>query len=247
MKSTTTDPSPGQGSEHCLFWRLLPLAGIGVGFALFFAFDLDDYLTFEALGRHRQEIMDWTEANYVLAMLGFVGTYCVAVMLSIPGAVWMTLIGGFVFGTISGTICVVIGGTMGAIGIFLAARYAVGDFLRQRAGPAIKKMEKGFQENALSYLLILRLIPLFPFWLVNLVPAFLGVRLRTYILGTFFGIIPGSLVFASVGSGLSVVFDAGGTPDLGVIFMPEVALPIAGLVLLSLIPVVYKKVKARRA
>jgi len=213
---------------------------------MFFALGLDNYLTFETLSRHRQEFVDWTTANYVLAMAGFVGAYYAVVMFSIPGAALMTLVGGFVFGTVQGTVCVVIGATLGAIAVFLAARYALGDILRLRAGPAIKKMEAGFQENALCYLLVLRLVPLFPFWLVNLVPAFLGVRLRTYALGTLLGIIPGSLVYASVGSGLGVVFDGGGTPDLGIIFKPDVALPIAGLVVLSLIPVVYKKVKAHR-
>ncbi len=117
--------------------------------------------------------------------------------------------------------------------------------LRRRAGPWIGRLEAGFRENALSYLLVLRLVPLFPFWLVNLVPAFLGVPLTTYALGTFVGIIPGSFVYASVGNGLGAVFDAGGTPDLTIIFEPEILLPIIGLSLLALIPVVYKKFKGK--
>jgi uncharacterized membrane protein YdjX (TVP38/TMEM64 family) len=106
-------------------------------------------------------------------------------------------------------------------------------------------MEAGFRENAFNYLLVLRLIPLFPFWLVNLVPAFLGVPLRTYVVATLLGIIPGSLVYASVGNGLGVVFDQGDTPDLGIIFKPAILGPILGLAALALLPVVYRRYKAR--
>jgi uncharacterized membrane protein YdjX (TVP38/TMEM64 family) len=108
-------------------------------------------------------------------------------------------------------------------------------------------MEAGFRENALSYLLVLRLVPLFPFWLVNLAPAFLGVSLRTYVIGTFFGIIPGTFVYILVGNGAGAVLDAGGELDLGLIFRPEILAPIAGLALLSLVPIAYKRIKARKA
>ncbi len=159
--------------------------------------------------------------------------------------------GGFLFGTFEAAVYVVIGATLGATGIFLAAKTAFGDVLHARAGPALQKMEAGFQENALSYLLVLRLIPLFPFWLVNIVPAFLGVPLRTYVIGTFFGIIPGVLVFASVGSSIGGVldsFDPDDPPDLGsIIFQPENLLPLLGLAVLSLLPIVYRRIKARRA
>ncbi|MBL6958013.1 MAG: TVP38/TMEM64 family protein [Rhodospirillales bacterium] len=223
--------------------RLLPLALIAAGFVAFFSFGLNDYLSFDALREHRQALLDWRDANQVAAMAVFIGVYAVVVALSIPGGVWMTLAGGFLFGVSQATLCVVIGATLGAIGLFLAARYACADYFHKKAGPAVRKMEDGFRENALSYLLVLRLVPLFPFWLVNLVPALLGVPLRTFIIGTFFGIIPGTAVYASVGNGLGAIFEAGGTPDLGIIFNPEILLPIAGLALLSLIPVIYKKYK----
>jgi uncharacterized membrane protein YdjX (TVP38/TMEM64 family) len=161
---------------------------------------------------------------------------------SVPGAVWMTISGGFLFGPVAGTAVSVVGATLGALALFLAARYALGDILRAKAGPALRKMEAGFNENALSYLFVLRLVPLFPFWLVNLVPALLMVKLGTFVFATFFGIIPGTLVFALVGSGLGSLLDAGMAPDLNVFFEPEILLPIAGLVILSLIPVIYKKV-----
>ena len=122
----------------------------------------------------------------------------------------------------------------------------IGETLRAKAGPRIRRMEEGFRADALSYLLVLRLIPLFPFWLVNIVPAFLGVPVRTYVLGTFIGIIPGSFVYASVGNGLGAVFEAGGTPDLGIVFTPAILLPIVGLAVLALLPVAYRKYRARR-
>ena len=111
-------------------------------------------------------------------------------------------------------------------------------------GTAARRMEAGFKANALSYLLFLRLVPVFPFWLVNLVPAFLGVPLRTYAIGTLIGIVPGSAVYCSVGNGLGAVFDAGGRPDLGIIFKPEILGPIIGLAVLSLVPIIYKRLKS---
>jgi uncharacterized membrane protein YdjX (TVP38/TMEM64 family) len=138
----------------------------------------------------------------------------------------------------------VVGGTLGAVCVFLAARTAFGNLLRAKAGPALRRMEAGFRDSAFSYMLFLRLIPLFPFWLVNLVPAFLGVSLRTYVVATFVGVIPGALVYASLGNGLGAILDAGGEPDLGIVFQPNILLPLLALAVLALAPVAYKKFKA---
>ena len=138
----------------------------------------------------------------------------------------------------------VLAATCGATLIFLAARYAFADYFHAKAGPALHRMEDGFRKNAMSYLLFLRLVPVFPFWLVNLVPALLGVPMRTYIIATFFGIMPGSLVFCWVGSGLGVVLDQGEKPDLGIIFEPAILYPMIGLAILSLIPVIYNRIKS---
>jgi len=227
--------------------RLAPLLVVAAAMAAVFVFDLDRFLSFQALRDHREFLLGWTAENHVLAAALFIAGYCFMVALSVPGAVWATLAGGFVFGTVVGGIYVITGATLGATAIFLIARYALGDVLRAKAGGAIRKMEAGFNENALSYMFVLRLVPLFPFWLVNLVPAFLGVPLRTYVIGTFFGIMPGSLVYVSVGSGLGSVFEQGGTPDLGIIFTPGVLLPILGLAALSLVPVFYKRIKGSSA
>ena len=185
--------------------------------------------------------------NGVLAVIGFGLIYAVVVAFSLPGGAIMTLTAGFLFGTIGGGLIVVVGATLGATGLFLIARTALGDVLRAKAGPFLARMEEGFRENALSYLLVLRLIPLFPFWLVNLVPAFLGVSTTHYVIGTFFGIIPGTFVFASVGNGLGALLDAGEDPNLGVIFQPEVLGSLVALALLSLLPVLYKRHQAKKS
>lgn len=223
--------------------RLIPIALIGAGFAAFFFLGGYEYLSFKTLSDHRETITTWYAENMVLAVLVFVTAYAISVAFSLPGAVWLTLIGGFVFGTWSALIYVVTSATVGSVLIFLAARYAFADFFHAKAGPMAHRMEDGFRENALSYLLFLRLVPVFPFWLVNLVPAVLGVPLRTYVVGTFIGIIPGSFVFCSVGNGLGTLFEKGEMPDLGVIFEPPVLIPIIGLAILSLIPIVYKRMK----
>lgn len=241
MAETTEHASGGKPRPR--FARLLPLLLIAAAIAAFFVFDLDRYLTFQTLSENRALLAELAAANPIVSAAAFIAFYCVMVALSLPGAVWATLAGGFVFGIWLGGIYVVIGATLGATAIFLIARYALADFFRAKAGAAIRKMEDGFNEDALSYMFVLRLVPLFPFWLVNLVPAFLGVKLRTYVIGTFFGIMPGSLVYASVGNGLGAVFETGGQPDLGIIVTPAVLGPILALAALSLIPVVYKRVR----
>jgi uncharacterized membrane protein YdjX (TVP38/TMEM64 family) len=223
--------------------RLLPLVAVIAGIALFFVLGGQRYLSFDTLSRHRMDLVQWTEANRLLAVVLFILGYALVVAFSLPGATWMTLAGGFLFGTLLATVLVVVSATAGAVAIFLLARYALADFFRAKMGTAARRMEAGFKANALSYLLFLRLVPVFPFWLVNLVPAFLGVPLRTYALGTLIGIVPGSAVYCSVGNGLGAVFDAGGRPDLGIIFKPEILGPIVALAAPSLVPILYKKFK----
>lgn len=248
MNNETGQPETAQiKKQKPLIMRILPLAVIGAGIAAFFLLGFDRFLSFEALKDNRDFLQTWTAENTALAAITFIAVYCIMVALSLPGAIWATLAGGFIFGTWVGGLYVIIGATLGATAIFLIARYALADFFREKAGKAIAKMEDGFNENALSYMFVLRLVPLFPFWLVNLVPAFVGVKIRTYIIGTFFGIMPGSLVYASVGNGLDAVFEQGGTPDLGIILQPQVLGPILGLAALSMIPVIYKRFKRAKA
>ncbi len=226
--------------------RFLPLILLALGLIAFFAFGLHDYLSFDKLHQHRETLVEFVAAHGVLAVILYLLCYATVIAFSLPGGAIMTIAGGFLFGTLAGTVYTVLAATVGASVLFLAARTALGDLLRAKAGPAVRKMEAGFRENALSYLLALRLIPVFPFWLVNLVPALLGVPFRVYLIGTFFGIIPGCFVYSSVGNGLGTVFAAGGRPDINLIFTPEIFIPIIGLALLALIPVAYKKYFPKR-
>jgi uncharacterized membrane protein YdjX (TVP38/TMEM64 family) len=252
-KATETGAGKEPGTEPAAkksvfsLGRVLPLALLAAGLAAFFVFDLNQYVSLGALKTHREELQSWVVNYGAMSAVIFMAAYALAVAFSIPGAVFITIAGGFMFGPYLGTVYVVIGATVGAVGVFLAAKYALGDVLRAKAGPAIKRMEAGFRENEMSYLLILRLVPLFPFWLVNLVPAFLGVSLRTYTIGTLLGIIPGAFVYSLVGDGAGAVLDAGGDLNLGIIFAPRFLAPIIGLSVLACIPIVYKKIKARKA
>lgn len=228
--------------------RFLPLLALfGVGAALWLLLDLGRFADFGLLHEHHERLRDLVEAHALPAGLGFLLLYALATAFSLPFGAILTLLGGFLFGTLFATLYVVVGATLGATAIFLAARSALGGALKARAGGSLERMRAGFRENAFSYLLVLRLVPLFPFWLVNLVPAFLGVPLRTYVLGTAIGIIPGSFVYAAAGNGLGAVLAAGEDPDLGLIFEPAVLTPILGLALLALLPVAYRRWKERRA
>lgn len=226
--------------------RLVPLAVIVGGLVLFYILGWNRYLGLDALRAHYAQLQLWTKDAPILAAAAYIILYTVAVAFSLPGGALLTVIGGFLFGLYLGTAYTVVGATLGSIAVFLAARGAFRDLFAARIGPFAKRMEAGFRENAFHYLLILRLVPLFPFWLVNLVPAFLGVPLGTYALATLIGIVPGTVVFVSIGNGLGTVLDAGGSPDLSLILKPSILGPLLGLAALASVPVIYKKVMARR-
>jgi uncharacterized membrane protein YdjX (TVP38/TMEM64 family) len=226
--------------------RFLPVVILLLAIAAAFALGINDYLSFEQLERNRTWLLELVERHPFLAPFAFMLIYALAIALSVPGGAILTMTGGFLFGVAAGTCYAVVAATLGATVVFLIAKTALGDSLRQKTGPAMRRMEAGFRENALNYLLFLRLIPVFPFWLVNLVSAFLGVPLGTYVVATAVGIIPGTLVYASVGNGLGAVFETGGRPDLGIIFEPRIILPLVGLAVLALLPVAYRKIKARQ-
>jgi uncharacterized membrane protein YdjX (TVP38/TMEM64 family) len=227
-------------------WKTLAiLTVIGASIAAFFGFGLHTYLTFDQLRQNRVALMSYVATMPVKAVLLFVLAYSVATALSLPGAVILTLTGGFLFGIWEGTIAVVTGATLGAAILFVVARSLLADTLRAKAGPWLAKMEAGFKDDALSYLLVLRLIPGFPFFIVNLVPAFLGVPLRTFVIGTFIGIIPGTFVFTSIGAGLGSIFDSMQEFSLKGALTPQVITALVGLAVLSLIPVAYKRLKSR--
>jgi len=237
-------PAPQRGFS---VKRLIPVGILLAGLGGFFALGLDRYLSFQTLVDNRDWLQMQVAENQALTFLAYIVIYALVVAFSIPGGTIMTLAGGFLFGTWIGGSLTVLAATLGSTAVFLAARSALGGALRARAGGYLERMEKGFQENALSYLLVLRLVPIFPFWLVNIVPALLGVPLRIYVIGTLAGIIPGTFVYASVGAGLGSLLDRGETPDFGIIFDPQVLLPLLALAALALLPVGYRYLKNRNA
>jgi uncharacterized membrane protein YdjX (TVP38/TMEM64 family) len=231
--------------KHLL--KLIPLGLVIVVIILVFTFHLERYLSFESLRTHQALLKTWTTQHYTLLVFSFMALYIVVTTLSIPGALFVTLAGGFLFGAALGTLYVVISATIGATFIFLLVKFSLGDWLSERASGWVSKLKKGFDDNAFQYLLLLRFVPLFPFFVVNIVPGILNVKTSTYVLATFIGIIPGTFVFVLVGNGLNHVFAQGQAPNLHIIFEPQVLLPLIALGALSMIPVVYKYVKKVRS
>jgi uncharacterized membrane protein YdjX (TVP38/TMEM64 family) len=229
-----------------LSWRrLLPLGVLLAGLGLFFALGLNRIFTMEFLQDNHAELAGWVHEHMVLAVFAAIVVYALSTAFSLPVGVFLTLALGLAFGTWWISLAIVTGATIGATALFLAARTGFGEPLRARAGSGIKRMEAGFRANAFSYLLTLRLIPLFPFWLVNLVPAFLGISLRTYVIATFFGIIPGTFVYTQFGVGMASVVEQGGHISVIGVLTPEIILALVGLAVISLAPVFYRWVRQR--
>jgi uncharacterized membrane protein YdjX (TVP38/TMEM64 family) len=223
--------------------RFLPILALVAAIVLVFATGLHRYLGLDALREHHETLQAFVAGHWGLAALTLVAVYAVATALSIPGALILTVTSGLLFECLWGTVLAVLGGGLGATLLYLTARTAFGDVLARRAGGLVRKLEAGFKENALSYLLVLRLIPVFPFWLVNLAAAVLGVPLTTYVLATFIGIIPGAYVYANVGDGLGSVLEQGGELSLRGALTPEVIIGLVGLAVLALLPVAYKRLR----
>jgi uncharacterized membrane protein YdjX (TVP38/TMEM64 family) len=186
-----------------LWLRWLPVGVIVAVVAAYFAFGLNHWLTVDALRAHESRLRLFAAEHAVLAPLAFIALYTAVVALSLPGAALMTIAGGFIFRLWPGTLFNIIGATLGAVILFVLARFVVSDAVRTRAGPFIARMAAGFERNAFSYLLFLRLVPLFPFWLVNLISAPAGVALAPFVAATALGIIPATFAFAFFGAGLS--------------------------------------------
>jgi uncharacterized membrane protein YdjX (TVP38/TMEM64 family) len=224
--------------------RLVPLACLLVGAAVLLALGAHRHLNFAALAANHEWACALVDRAPVLAALAFVAAYSGLVALSVPGAALLTMASGFLFGTCLGTTYAVVSATLGATIVFGAARTGLAG-LAAKVGPQMRRIEAGFRQNALNYLLVLRLVPVFPFWLVNLVAGASGMRLTSYLVGTFFGMIPAAFVYASLGSGLGILVSEGRPPDLHVLFHPGILLPIQGLAALALVPVVYRHWRAR--
>lgn len=237
--------------------RWLPLLSSAALMALVFAMGWHQHLSFKTIGLNYDALKGFISANLLLALVLFMLAYVAVVALSLPGALVMTLGGSLLFGWQLAAPAIVVAATIGATIIFLVARTSFGENLAARAGPWLAKLSDGFQENALSYLLFLRLVPAFPFFVVNIVPALLGVPVRTYVIGTFLGIIPGTTAYSVLGSGLGSVVEkqnaiykdcvarhptdaAAACPytiDTGALITPELIAAFVLLGIVALIPV----------
>ena len=223
-------------------WLKLALLALFVGVVVaFFAFGGQHYLTLDAIKANRDALLRFTEAHFAAALVIAFFIYAGAVAFSLPGALILSLAMGFVFGRWVGTVLVVAAATVGATIVFLAARYIFADAARKRLGTLGEKINAGFTENAFNYMLFLRLVPAFPFFLVNLAPAFTSIPLRTFVLATFIGIIPGTFVFVNLGETLGRIDSLQGLVSV------ETLGAFALLGLLALVPIVVKKVKSKRA
>ena len=233
--------SPNKLLKRLPLLAILLVATIG-------AFTLREYLSFEALRDNREALTGFRDANYVLTVLLFIGVYIVLVAFSLPGATIATLTGGFLFSTFPGALFNVVGATTGATLIFLAAKWGLGERLAAKmeaSDGAVKQIKDGIDENQWSVLFLMRLVPAVPFFVANLIPAMVGVPVSRFVITTFLGIIPGGVVYTSVGAGLGEVFERGETPNFGIIFETQILLPILGLCALAALPIVLKMLRKK--
>ena len=228
--------------------RALPLILIAL-VALAGAFALRDTLSFESLRDNRAALLALRDAHYAATAGAFVLAYIAIVAFSLPGATIATLTGGFLFGLFPGALLNVTGATIGAVLIFLAVRAGVGQSLAAQVDAQdgrVARLIQGIRANEFPVLLTMRLVPVLPFFVANIIPALIGVRLWVFALTTFLGIIPGGVVYTWVGMGLAEVFDRGETPDLGIIFELHILGPLLGLAALALLPMAVKALRGER-
>lgn len=241
MTDTTTPPRRGLA-------RHLPLAVI-VAAAVIGGWLLRDYASFETLRENRAALLAFRDAHFGWMALGFVAAYVLIVAFSLPGAAVASVTGGFLFGLALGTLLNMFAATVGATAIFLAARLGLGRSLNARleAGEGtLRRVREGLREHEISVLLLLRLVPVVPFFVANLLPALVGVSFRNFLWTTAVGIIPGGLVYTWIGVGLGEVFDRGGSPDLSLLWEPHVIGPLLGLCALAALPIVIKTLRGRK-
>ncbi len=225
--------------------RWIPLFIIIVLMLTFYFSGLTKYFSFETLKDYKETLLNLVSDHWFLTPFLFILLYIVITALSLPIGIFLSLLSGFLFPQPFCTIYVVIGATIGASIIFLVAKTAARDFLQKKAGPKLKKMEREFRENGVNYLLFLRLVPLFPFWLVNIAPAFFNISLITYIWTTMVGIAPGSFVYAQAGRGLGAILDSGNTFSIGAVFNWQLRIALIALGIFVLVPVIVKKIRKR--
>ncbi len=250
-ENAAMDDTDTTRAEKTPAWRrFLPLGVIVAGLAFGYAMGWHTYLTLDFLAESREMLKAMVADHPVVAPALFVVAYALAVAFSFPAASILTIFAGFLFGWLFGGILVAFAATIGASAIFIAARSAFGDFLRDKVGARVRKLADGFEKDAFGYLLVLRLAPVFPFFVMNIAPALFNVPLRTYVTATFIGILPGTFAYAYLGSGIDSVIvsaeAAGRDVSLADIVTPQITLAFVALAVVAAIPTIIKKVRARR-
>ena len=248
MKSTQSTsgitPSP---EPRPVLRRLLPVVVLGALLVTAWMAGVQDYLSLAYLGEQREVLGNWVGNRPVIASLLFLMIYTAAVALSLPAASVLTIFAGFLFGWFHGGLLVLVAATLGATILFLAARSGFGNLLKDKLGAKAEAFAEGFRKDALGYLLVLRLAPVFPFFLVNIAPAFFNVKTRDYVLATALGILPGTFAFAWLGEGVGSVLDAakasGSTPSVSQLVTPQITFAFAALAVVAAIPLVIKRIK----
>jgi uncharacterized membrane protein YdjX (TVP38/TMEM64 family) len=229
--------------------RFLPLFVLVGALAVAWAAGVQDYLSLTYLDEQRGMLSQWVSNRPVVASLIFMAIYTSAVALSLPAASVLTIFAGFLFGWLHGGSMVVIAATLGATILFLAARSGVGGLLKDKLGTKAEAFAEGFRKDAFGYLLVLRLAPVFPFFLVNIAPAFFNVKTRDYVMATALGILPGTFAFAWLGEGVGSVLDAakasGSTPSVSQLVTPQITIAFAALAVVAAIPLVIKRLKEK--
>ena len=234
-----------QGSRAArLSKRSLPLF-LMFSLTLFFLFGGHKFLSLSQLAEHYTALKVFVDGQLATALLVFGADYILTVALSLPVASLLTLAGGALFGWTAAAV-ITCAATIGATVVFIAARTVLNEFFVKRTTGFITKLEVGFQKNAFSYLLALRLIPVVPFWVVNIVPALLGMRVDHYLLATFIGITPGTLIYVWVAKSLDTLLSRGQIPDLSEFSKPAIIVPLFALGLLSLIPALWRRLRERQ-
>jgi uncharacterized membrane protein YdjX (TVP38/TMEM64 family) len=226
-------------------WRLWPLLLIGLAIAAFFALGLQRYASLEGLNQHQAAWRAFVQEHHALAALIYAAIFTAIVLCAIPVGLWLTLIGGFLFGAATGVLMAVAASTVGATLMFLVARSSFGTLFEAKAGSWLARMEGGFRRDQWSYMFFLRLVPIFPFCTVTVVPALIGVDLFCFVVATFFGLIPVTLIFALTGASIGDVLDAG-TFSVGSVLSPQLIAALVGLGVIAILPALVRTLRRGR-
>jgi uncharacterized membrane protein YdjX (TVP38/TMEM64 family) len=243
--TTVNEPEKSPAKAKIVVKRFLPLLVIIAGLALGYAFGLQNYFSLTFLSEQREYLQNFAANNYVLSIVGFFAIYTLAVSFSFPAASVLSIFAGFLFGWFVGGLIVVCGATLGATILFWAAKSSFGGSLRAKLGGSAASFAEGFAKDAFGYLLVLRIAPIFPFFLINIAPALFNVKTRDYVLATFLGIIPGTFAYTWLGEGVGSILDVakanGTTPSVRDLVTPEITVAFAAIAVVAAIPLIIKR------